>query len=111
MKPVQVNKLYGKLTPREQAALVFEASVRLDESEVDAILENVERKTYRSLHWDYIRRSYGLQSLVSQYGIDYWKNRALMLMAYNLAEERATQKPKTTPCGFLPRLWLWSRRY
>jgi hypothetical protein len=87
MKATQVNKLYAKLTPHEQAALVFEAAVRLDESDVDAILESVERKPYMSLHWDYIRRCYGLQSLVSQYGIDYWKNRSLMLMACNLAED------------------------
>ncbi|MGZ8184696.1 MAG: hypothetical protein ACXWT1_22370, partial [Methylobacter sp.] len=74
-----------------QAALVFEAAVRLDESDVDAILENVERKSYISLHWDFIRSSHGLQALVSQYGIDYWKNRALMLMACNQAEEDNTE--------------------
>ncbi|MDP3332598.1 MAG: hypothetical protein Q8Q40_16445 [Methylococcaceae bacterium] len=81
MKPSQVNKLYSKLTPHEQAALAFEAAVRLNGNEVDAILEQVERKTYITLHADYHRRAYGLQFLAGQYGIEYWKNRALMLLA------------------------------
>lgn len=81
MKPNQVNKLYSKLTPHEQAALAFEAAVRLNGNEVDAILEQVERKTYITLHADYHRRAYGLQFLVGQYGIEYWKNRALMILA------------------------------
>ena len=46
MKPAQVNKLYSKLIPHEQAALVMEAAARLDESEADAIMEQVERKHF-----------------------------------------------------------------
>ena len=70
MKPAQVNKLYAKLTPHEQAALVIEAASRLDESEVDAILEHVERKHYISAHTDYTQRIQALTVLIGQYGIE-----------------------------------------
>ena len=95
MKPSQVNKLYAKLTPHEQAALAFEAAVRLDESEVNAILSHVERKTYVMPHADYQRRAYGLQALVGQYGIEYWKNRALMLAACEMADKGNHQAEQT----------------
>ena len=90
MKPAQVNKLYRKLTPHEQAALVLEAAARLDEKEVDAILEQVEHKTYLTVHANYHRRAYGLMSLVGQYGIEYWKSRALMLTALNVCDDNET---------------------
>jgi hypothetical protein len=81
MKAAQVNKLYSRLTPQEQAALVFEAVSRHDESSVDAILEHVERKTYECVHADYMRRIHGLLCLSGYYGGEYWKNRALLLYA------------------------------
>lgn len=87
MKPSQVNKLYSKLTPHEQAALVIEAAARLDESEADAIMEQVERKHYIATHADYTRRIHALTSLIGQYGIEYWKNRALMLIACDYADQ------------------------
>ena len=86
MKPAQVNKLYSKLTPHEQATLCFEALAKQDISTVDAIVEQVERKNYTSLHWDFRERSYCLQTLAGQYGIEYWKNRTLMLLACECAE-------------------------
>lgn len=48
---------------------------------VDAIIDQVERKNYIALHWNFRERSYCLQSLIWQYGIEYWKNRALRLAA------------------------------
>jgi hypothetical protein len=100
MKPSQVNKLYAKLTPHEQAALAFEAAVRLDESELDAILGQVERKTYLTLHADYQRRAYGLMSLVGQYGIEYWKIRTLMLLACECVDQ-GNQQVDNTALRFL----------
>ncbi|QPK63284.1 hypothetical protein IVG45_21175 [Methylomonas sp. LL1] len=91
MKPAQVNKLYSKLTPHEQAALVIEAAARLDEREADAIMEQVERKHYIATHADYTRRIHGLTALIGQYGIEYWKNRALMLIACEHAEQGSQQ--------------------
>lgn len=87
MNANQVNKLYTKLTPQEQAGLVFEAAVNRDESQVDAILNRVERKTYIAVHADYARRIHELMTLVGQYGIEYWKNRTLMLLACEQAEK------------------------
>jgi hypothetical protein len=95
MKPAQVNKLYAKLKPEEQAALVFEAAARLDSDEVDTILEYVERKTYFTVHADYHRRAFGLQWLVAQYGIEYWKIRALLLKACNKADDGDQQATDT----------------
>lgn len=95
MKPAQVNKLYAKLTPHEQAALVIEAAARLDESEADAIMEQVERKHYIATHSDYTRRIHALTSLIGQYGIEYWKNRALMLLACEYADQGNQQADET----------------
>jgi hypothetical protein len=85
MKPEQVNKLYSKLQPIEQATLVLEAAAKLDWDTVDAIIEKVERLTYRTYHDDYSRRILGLQLLAANYGIEYWKIRALMLLSNNYA--------------------------
>ena len=87
MKPSQVNKLYSKLTPHEQAALVIEAASRLDEGEADVIMEQVERKHYIATHADYTRRIHALTALIGQYGIEYWKCRALMLLACDYADQ------------------------
>jgi len=73
MKQQQINKLYSKLTPYEQAALVFEAAIRKDECEVDLVLNSVERRTYSTPHIDYQQRMTGLISLSGCYGITYWK--------------------------------------
>lgn len=81
MKPAQVNKLYSKLTPEQQAALVIEYAAKKDFDTVDEIISHVERKTYSDYHADYMRRSHGLLLLAGNYGIEYWKNRALMLYA------------------------------
>lgn len=87
MKPDKVNKLYSKLTPQEQAALVIEAASRQDESTVDAVLEHVERKHYLTAHADYTQQINALQWLICIYGTEYWKNRALMLMACTQVDE------------------------
>ena len=100
MRPAQVNKLYSKLTPHEQAVLVVEAAARLDEKEIDAIVEQVERKTYISAHADYTQRIHALKALISQYGIEYWKNRTLMLLACEYAEQGDQQAKNTAPQFF-----------
>jgi hypothetical protein len=40
-----------------------------------------------TVHSNYHRRAFGLQWLAGQYGIEYWKNRALMLIACNKADD------------------------
>ena len=95
MKSAQVNKLYAKLTPQEQAALVTEAAARLDESEADAIMGQVERKHYLAPHADYTQRIHALTVLVGQYGIEYWKIRTLMLLACENADQGNKQADNT----------------
>lgn len=87
MKPTQVNKLYAKLTPEEQANLMFEAATRHDDGEINAITSQVERKVYKCVHADFERRINGLQVMASQYGVEYWKNIAMLLFACQLADE------------------------
>ena len=87
MKPNQIDKLYSKLTPHEQAALCMEASARQDRADFDAIADCVPRVTYQGSHLDYSQRLIGLYSLAGLYGTIYWKNHTLMLMAFNLSSE------------------------
>ncbi len=87
MKPEQVNKLYSKLTPQEQAALCFEAAIRLDEAEIKVIVNCVEKHTYQIPHSDYRQRATGLYMLALYYGTQYWRNRAFMMTALNLSSD------------------------
>jgi hypothetical protein len=83
MKTAQINKLYSKLTPHEQAGLTFEAMARRDYPDCDAIFENVEWLVYKCVHVDYSQRLDDFFHLSAEYAHGYWKNRALMLMACN----------------------------
>jgi len=89
MKQQQINKLYNKLTPNEQAALLFEAAIRKDENEVDVILHSIERRTYSAPHIDYQQRMTGLISLSGCYGVTYWKTLCQLssLMALSLDDD------------------------
>ena len=73
MKALQVNKLYSKLSPHEQAALAFEAISRLDDDDFQCILGSVEEKNYIAPDFNYQQRLQGLTNLGSVYGIVYWK--------------------------------------
>lgn len=73
MREQQVNKLYSKLTPHEQAALAFEASIQLNGKEVDLILSGVERRDYTAPHIEYIARTQGLIQFSLTYGLLFWK--------------------------------------
>lgn len=88
MKAAQVNKLYAKLAPHEQATLAFEALARQDENEMDTILDSVPRQTYTGLHTDYTRRAHGLQALAWLYGLEYWKNFSTVYLALFLLANR-----------------------
>ena len=87
MKPSQIDKLYSRLTPKEQACMVLEAAANSDEAQVDAVIASVERKQYYGLHADYTTHMQKLIAVVGIYGTEYWKNRALMLAACNLLDE------------------------
>lgn len=78
MKAAQIDKLYSKLTPHEQAALAFEALARQDTLGLGAIVGSVERQDYRCSHWDYRQRLTGFIDLAKYYGLIYWKTRCCM---------------------------------
>ncbi len=77
MKPVQISKLYAKLTPNEQAALAFEASVNDDIADIEAIVSAVTRRNYIMPDREYMKRSDGLILLSWFYRGEYWKNLAM----------------------------------
>ena len=79
MKRQQINKLYSKLTPHEQAVLVFEAVTRKESNEADLILDAVPIKTYSMPDLDYQQRLQGLSNLSGVYGKVFWK--ALFLLS------------------------------
>lgn len=73
MKRQQLDKIYSKLTPHEQANLAFEAAIRHDEQDLDLIMNAIEQKTYVTGHADYHIRNHGLIQLSGMFGIVYWK--------------------------------------
>lgn len=73
MRAQQVNKLYSKLTPHEQAALAFEAAAQSKGDEFNLIDNSVEQRTYDAPHIDYQTRMEGLLHFSLSYGIFFWK--------------------------------------
>ena len=79
MKTAQINKLYSKLTPHEQAALVFEATVRRDNVEAEAIKASVPIQNFSHFHRDFTHRAIGFLLLTGFYGTIYFQTKALIL--------------------------------
>lgn len=91
MNTTQVDKLYAKLTPYEQAALAFEALARQDSVELGTIVGSVERHDYRCSHWDYRHRLTGFIDLAKYYGLIYWKTRCCMAVMDGMFKERGDE--------------------
>lgn len=92
MNPAQVDKLYNKLTPVEQANLVFEAIARNDDDEIEVIVNSLEKRAYRIWNPEYTFRNEGLMTLALIYGVSYWKQRELFVRAmrdYDKGNEKA----------------------
>jgi hypothetical protein len=87
MKQNQLNKLFTKLSAEEQAALMFNAIARVDKQEIDVILASLPKHAYISPDADYRNRLILLQTLVSNYGIEYWKLRAAIGQAKEIARQ------------------------
>ena len=94
MKPHQINKLYSKLTPHEQATLVFEAITRKNENEADLILDSVKVKTYSMPNLDYQQRMQGLSNLSGVYGKVFWKT-LFLLSSYKWTQFESGALPET----------------
>lgn len=95
MKPDQVDKLYSKLTPHEQAALFFEAEVRRDHPESEIINDSVPMQSIQRKHNDYCDRVQGFWYLAGFYGITYWRTRELRSIA--LMQTSAVEYEKYYP--------------
>ena len=91
MKPAQVNKLYEKLTPEEQANLCFEANVRGDNADYEAIKSAIEYRNYQAPHHDFRLRSIGLLSLAFYYRGEYWEALSKMVLGLCLDADEARQ--------------------
>ena len=92
MNSAQVEKLYAKLTPVEQANLVFEAIARNDDDEIEVIVNSLEKRAYRIWNPEYTFRKEGLMTLAMIYGVSYWKQRELFtraMGAYDKGNEKA----------------------
>jgi hypothetical protein len=92
MKLRQVNKLYSKLTPQEQAALVFEAIARGDYEEADAITAAVPTQTLQIYHYDFRRRSCGLNNLALFYGMAYWRAQTHIMFHTRVYNTKAAEQ-------------------
>jgi len=91
LKPAQVNKLYEKLTPEEQANLCFEANVRGDNADYEAIKSAIEYRNYQAPHHDFRLRSIGLLSLAFYYRGEYWEALSKMVLGLCLDADEARQ--------------------
>ncbi|MEQ1484522.1 hypothetical protein [Methyloglobulus sp.] len=90
----RVDKLYSKLSPEELAGLAFEATVRGDKAEHDAILASVGKRTYVCLDQRFCGLLTAYCDLGMFYGVSYWKNRAHMAYAETLHEATGDDKSK-----------------
>ena len=70
------TKLYAKLAPEEQAALVIQALAYDDSNQVDDIVAQVIRRDYRCMNQDYLRRVESLRLIAFRYGLEFWSSRA-----------------------------------
>lgn len=104
MKAAQAKKLYGMLTPKEQANLAFEAIARNDDSELAVIVESVERLDYRDTHWEFRRQGWCLLDLAKYYGLIYWKARTCIAVAHNQFQEGNSAENQKAAFAFLDRL-------
>ena len=95
MQHAQVEKVYPKLTPHEQAALAFEALMRGDDDERLTILGSVGKKHYQCLDQRFSLRLNGYIGLGMFYGMVYWKTRSYMEVTsskYDECGDEADQK-------------------
>lgn len=104
MQQAQVEKIYPKLTPHEQAALAFEALARQDTVELGAIVGSVERQDYRGSHWDYRQRLTGFIDLAKYYGLIYWKTRCCMAVMDDKFKEGGNEADQQAALVFVDRV-------
>jgi mannose/fructose/N-acetylgalactosamine-specific phosphotransferase system component IID len=79
MRLSDTDKLYKKLSPTQAANMAFEASVRQDDREREAIMDIQPQFHFVGASEAYRRRVGGLVNLAFVYGTVYWRTRTWML--------------------------------
>ena len=73
-----ITKLYKQLTPKELGNLAVDAIISKDFKGAELIKNSVERKTYECNDMEYQSRLNGIVQLGLFYGVEWWKNQALL---------------------------------
>lgn len=81
MRLSDTDKLYKKLTPTQAATMAFEANVRHDDREMQAIADGQPQLHFVGASEAYRKRVMGLMDLSLFYGTVYWQLRARIMQA------------------------------
>lgn len=95
MRLTDTDKLYKKLSPKQAATMAFEANVRRDDREMDAIIDCQPQLYFVGASNAFRSRTMGLVNLSLYFGSIRWKSRALMIQAaYSYNEVGVTKALK-----------------
>jgi hypothetical protein len=99
MNAKQVNQLYKQLTPKELANLTIETINKgLPSKELDLIKDNIQTGLYRLPLWEYRHHIDGYERLSFCYGLQFWKNAALLNMCYEVMESDLVDAKDSSDC-------------
>lgn len=91
----QAKKIYSKLEPTEQAALMVQAAALGNWAEADIIASQVTRKTYDCVDQIYHRRVISLQLLAGRFGLEHWKSMTALFFFAGKGDADSVAKAKT----------------
>lgn len=91
----QTKKLYRKLEPTEQAALMVQAAALGNWAEADTIASQVPRRTYDCVDQTYHRRIISLQILAGRFGLEHWKSMTALFFFVAKGDADSVAKAKT----------------
>ena len=95
MRLSDTDKLYKKLSPTQAATMAFEANVRRDDREMDAIIDCQPQLYFVAASNAFRSRSMGLFNLALLYGTIYWQARAWVIQTSYSWDDSATTKALT----------------
>ena len=92
MRLSDTDKLYKKLSPIQAATMAFEANVRRDDREMDAIIDCQPQLYFVGASDAYRRRFMKLTILALFYAGIYWRSHAVLLHRISSYDESAINK-------------------
>jgi hypothetical protein len=95
MRLSDTDKLYKKLSPTQAATMAFEANVRHDDRETQAIADSQPRLHFVGASEAYRKRVMGLMHLSFFYGTVYWQLRAHMMQVSHSGSDNEKTKALT----------------